>query len=581
MDKKKFLSIKRCLYIAYHSSPCLFIVNILSTLALGIFSGISIYSITVLVNGIQAAIVGGGGIKRPLIVFCLVNIGFILLSSIQSYAHQRFILKADYYLDYKFIEKCKHIQLKDFETEETYDLIIRANNLGKEKVIQTQFHVLQLIESVISILSVISIVLRFNNLIWMIILVVPVISTFANMRLGKYSYQIERMNITNNRQVNYINYLLTNNIAIKEIISFNIGDYLLNKFNKSMKEVILANEKVINRYTLYNLILEILEVGIKLWLVVKTVLLSINNEGLIGDVMGFIYSLNLIESRFKFTLINLSEIYKDKLYTDDFFEFLDKDENKISSTTPVEAKIKNILVEDLSFSYNGLDNALSEINVEFKINRPTAVVGVNGSGKSSLIKILAGLYEDYEGNILINSTNIKEYDIESYRRKIGVIFQDFNKYEMNLRENIAFSNINVIHDDDLLKSTLNMVGMSPLLEGFKDGLDTQMGHWFGGEELSKGQWQRIALARMLLRDADVIILDEPTSALDPIMEKELFDLINEIGKNKILILITHRVENLLKYNPWFVIMANGEVVLQGKKETIKNEKEFKRLINKD
>src|SRR5699024_9818946 len=301
MKKSKFLSVKRCLDIAYHSSPWLFIINIISTLALGILSGINIYSIAVLVNGIQVAIVKGGGIKRPFIIFSMVNVGFILLSSIQSYTHQKLVLKTNYYLDYKFIEQCKHIQLKDFETEETYDLITRANNLGKEKVMQTQFHVFRLIESIISIITVISIILKFNNLIWTVILIVPIISTVTNMKLGKYSYRIERMNITNNRKADYINYLLTNNIAIKEIISFNIGDYLLNKFNKSMEEVIHANEKVINGYTLNNLILGILEVAIKLWLVIKTVLLSINNKGLIGDVMGFIYLLDLIESRFKST----------------------------------------------------------------------------------------------------------------------------------------------------------------------------------------------------------------------------------------------------------------------------------------
>ncbi len=573
-----FSTIKRCFAISYHSSPYLFVINVFFTLMLGIFSGINIYSMTMLVNGIQMAIIQGGGVQKPLFIFGLVNVGFILLNSIRYYSHQKLLLKVDYYIDYMFIEKCKQLELKDFEIEETYDLISRAKHLGKEKVIQTQFHVLQLIESMISIISVVTIILKFNNLIWMVILIVPIISTFTNMKLGKYSYQIERMNITNNRRVNYINYLLTNNIAIKEIISFNIGDYLLNKFKKSSREVLLANEKVINRYTFYNFVLEFFEVGIMLFLIVNAVLTSLKNKGLIGNILAYISSLDLIKSRFKATLINLSEIYKDKLYVDDFFEFLEKKDNKINSTIPIKETIKNITVENLNFSYNGHDKVLREINVEFKVNRPTVIVGANGAGKSSLIKILAGLYEEYEGNILINGINIKEYEIESYRRKIGIVFQDFNKYEMSLRENIAISNIDVIHSDNFIKSALDKVEMSSLLEIFKDGLDTQMGHWFGGEELSKGQWQRIAVARIWLRNADIIIFDEPTSALDPKMERKFFDLINEIGRNKILILVSHRVKDLLRYNPWFVIMKDGKVVLQGEKEDIKNEEEFKQLI---
>lgn len=578
--KKNFLIIKRCLDAAYHSYPSMFILNIISTLMLGIFSGISVYSMTILVNGIQKVIASGYGIQRPIIVFSIINIILILLSSIRTYSNQKLILKFDFFLDYEFIKKCKQMELKDFETEDTYDLIARASNMGKEKVIQTYTHVLQLTESIVAIISVISIILKFNNLIWVGILIVPFFSTFANMKLGKYSYQIERDNIKNNRQVSYINYLLSNNIAIKEIISFNIGDYLLKKFNVSMEKIINANEKIINKYSVYNFILEILEVFIKLCIVISSLFISIDKKSMIGDVMGFIYSLDLIQGKFKFTLASLSEIYKDKLYIEDFFQLLDKDISNRNSDIQFKESIKNISIKNLSFSYKENEKILKAVNIEFEVNKPVAIVGVNGSGKSTLIKILAGLYQNYEGNIMVNGMNIKEFNIDSYREKIGVIFQDYNKYEMNLRENIAFSNVDAIYDDDLLKNTLNIVGMSYILDKFKDGLDTQMGHWFGGEDLSKGQWQRIALARMLVRDADVIILDEPTSALDPIVECEIFDLINELAKDKILILITHRIGNLLKYDPWFVIIEDGEIVLQGRKEDINNEKKFIRLINK-
>ena len=580
MKKNKFLIIKRCLDAAYHSYPSMFILNIISTLMLGIFSGISVYSMTILVNGIQKVIASGYGIQRPIIVFSIINIILILLSSIRTYSNQKLILKFDFFLDYEFIKKCKQMELKDFETEDTYDLIARASNMGKEKVIQTYTHVLQLTESIVAIISVISIILKFNNLIWVGILIVPFFSTFANMKLGKYSYQIERDNIKNNRQVSYINYLLSNNIAIKEIISFNIGDYLLKKFNVSMEKIINANEKIINKYAVYNFILEILEVFIKLCIVISSLFISIDKKSMIGDVMGFIYSLDLIQGKFKFTLASLSEIYKDKLYIEDFFQLLDKDISNRNSDIQFKESIKNISIKNLSFSYKENEKILKAVNIEFEVNKPVAIVGVNGSGKSTLIKILAGLYQNYEGNIMVNGMNIKEFNIDSYREKIGVIFQDYNKYEMNLRENIAFSNVDAIYDDDLLKNTLNIVGMSYILDKFKDGLDTQMGHWFGGEDLSKGQWQRIALARMLVRDADVIILDEPTSALDPIVECEIFDLINELAKDKILILITHRIGNLLKYDPWFVIIEDGEIVLQGRKEDINNEKKFIRLINK-
>lgn len=132
--------------------------------------------------------------------------------------------------------------------------------------------------------------------------------------------------------------------------------------------------------------------------------------------------------------------------------------------------------------------------------------------------------------------------------------------------------------DEELKDSLKNVGLSYLIDDNQKGLEAQMGNWFSGQELSQGQWQRLAIARVMLRDSDILIMDEPTVALDPIMEKEIFDLINNIAKEKILILITHRVENLLKYDPYFVVLKNGKVKTCGKKEQIQNDEEFKKLL---
>lgn len=188
---------------------------------------------------------------------------------------------------------------------------------------------------------------------------------------------------------------------------------------------------------------------------------------------------------------------------------------------------------------------------------------------------MAGLYKTYNGDIRINGINLKSISPEAYKRKLGIVFQDFNKYELSIRENIGLADTEKMNSDNEIFEVLKTVGMN---KEFGDDLDVQMGNWFGGRELSKGQWQRIAIARSLIRDSDVLVLDEPTAALDPIMEREIFQLIKNISKEKILIFITHRVSNLLELDPYIFIMENGRIVSSGSQQQLKDDIHFNRLL---
>ena len=162
---------------------------------------------------------------------------------------------------------------------------------------------------------------------------------------------------------------------------------------------------------------------------------------------------------------------------------------------------------------------------------------------------------------------------------MGIIFQDFNKYELTLRENIGFGDIEKMNNDEKIIKILNEVNLEEKIDKFADKIDTQMGNWFQGEELSKGQWQRIALGRAFIRDADVYILDEPTSSLDPISEKSIFSLVGKKSKEKIGIFITHRVENIAELNPRVIVFLEGNIVGDGNnEELIKTCEEYIRLL---
>ena len=283
--------------------------------------------------------------------------------------------------------------------------------------------------------------------------------------------------------------------------------------------------------------------------------------------MGFIYSMEIIQSNFMSVFNSFSQIYKDRLYVEDYFLFMDL-KKQSNGDKVLKNEIKNIEIKNLRFSYNGKE-IIRGLNLDLDSSHIIVLVGENGSGKSTLIKLMSGLYNNYEGHIYINGTNLKELNKEKYRENISVIFQDFNKYELTMRDNIAMSSIKQ-YDDKLIFDILDKVDLREKVFSYKDGIDTQMGKWFGGEELSKGQWQRIAIARVLFHDSSLILMDEPNSALDPEMERKVLKIIAEEMKNKIVVLATHKISNLLKYDPYFVFIKDGKIYKEGTKDEVEN-----------
>ena len=195
----------------------------------------------------------------------------------------------------------------------------------------------------------------------------------------------------------------------------------------------------------------------------------------------------------------------------------------------------------------------------------------NGSGKTTLVKILMGFYDDYEGEIFINGINLRLINKENYRDKIGALFQDYGKYEATIRENIAYGNLKSLNDDAIIHTIAEKFNLQSFILQQKAGIDTQLGYWFDdGINISEGQWQKIALSRAFIKDADMYILDEPNAALDAISEYYLAQLYKQVLKDKLGIIIAHRFSNFIHETDKIIIMENGQIIETGKHSELFN-----------
>lgn len=574
-DKMFINCILESLKLLYGLAKKYFIIAVIMTLLLGISSALTIYATKLLINVLQF---GVSDPKKFLIMLAFyggINVGVSLIHNFQSYISEKHHLYVDNKLDVMCLEKCKRLNLKDFEDEHIYDIVNRATEMGRTKIYELYINILSLVQSIISVLVIYAIIININSSLFLLILVIPIISTGTNIFVGRKQYDLLKKRTSRNRKLSYINYLLTNNIAIKEILSYECHNYLISKFKKINEDILNENNKFLKLRTVINFILSFFEEIVSIIIIVCVVLMAKAGHLLIGDMVAYINSLSTITENLKNLLLCISSIYNNKLYIEDFFTFLNLEENIENEGVKIQ-KIKEIEFDNVSFSYKDTDRAILK-NISLKINssKPIAIIGENGSGKTTIIKLLAGLYKTYNGDIRINGINLKSISPEAYKRKLGIVFQDFNKYELSIRENIGLADTEKMNSDNEIFEVLKTVGMN---KEFGDDLDVQMGNWFGGRELSKGQWQRIAIARSLIRDSDVLVLDEPTAALDPIMEREIFQLIKNISKEKILIFITHRVSNLLELDPYIFIMENGRIVSSGSQQQLKDDIHFNRLL---
>jgi len=534
----------------------------------GVLPTISILSTQWLLNAIQA---GQGkeftNVLYPLIVYLILSFFSYIVFQLNSYLQSIFRVDLNYKLNTMILEKAKALSLSDFEDSAVYDKLRRAQNETIEKPYVAFSITLNIVSQFVGFISSLTILLHWNPLYTSLVLIVPIISTIYIFKIGYIQYKIEYERSQERRKAWYFGYLLTNDIAFKEIRIYNLGDFFIKGYKNLNKKLIKQDKQLIKKRTAMLLIFEILNQAVNgyiLYLIVKSAYIG---KILLGNTVAYIRTISNVKGNMEGMLSLISAIYQNNLYIKQLFEFLEmpsKEDTMLQESKRIK-EIQTIEFNNVSFKYPNMKvYALKDITFKVEKGENISLVGENGSGKTTLIKLLSGFYNEFEGEILINNISIKEINQESLGQKIGVLFQDFNRYEMTLRENIGMGKLEHITNGKKLKDAMEKAYATEISRELPSGIDTQLGVWFeGGVQLSGGQWQRIALSRAFLRDADIYILDEPSSSLDPISENEIFKKTLELTRDKIGIFISHRLYNLKRIPSRIMVLKDGKLVEAG------------------
>ena len=481
----------------------------------------------------------------------------------------------------EIIKKTRDLSISQLEDSEIYDKLERARTQTNGRV-GLMTNILSQIQSLIMVFSLIAALIYFEP--WLIVLlVISIIPSFINeLNFSSQRYSIARSWTSERRELDYLRYIGANSNTAKEIKLFNLIDFISDRFKKLSHQYYLINQKLAVRRTilgtLFNLLGTLSYYGAYILIILRAVAGVIT----IGDLTFLSGSFSKLRSTLQSMFGRLTRISESALYLRDYFDFIDlSTDNSIVTQLSMPSIIKTgFEFKSVSFSYPGSkEKVLKDVNFHLNVGEKMAFVGQNGAGKTTLIKLLLRFYKPDEGQILLDGRDIQDFDEAEYQSMFGVIFQDFIKYDFNVRENIAVGDINQIDDQSAIQAAAELSLADEFISEMSEGYQQQLGRRFTkGKDLSGGQWQKIALARAYIRDASVMILDEPTSALDAKAEYEAFQRFMGLTKDKTSIIISHRFSTV-RMADRIIVLENGTVTEEGTHEALmKNEALYAELF---
>ena len=471
----------------------------------------------------------------------------------------------------RLMQHAATLDLAQFEDAEVYDHLERARRQTVGRIGLFTL-LLATAQSLVTLISLASVLLLQQPWLLLLLAVAVLPSFLGEAHYAALGYSLLFHWTPERRLLDYLRYMGASDESAKEVKLFGLSDFLVDRYARLSDEFYAENKWLAVRRNLVST--AFVTIGTLGYYAAYAVIIYFTVLGryTIGALTFLAGSFRQSRDLIQGVLLSLSQIYEQSLYLSDLFTFFDV-QPRVTSKPGARAVPKPIregfAFENVGFRYPGSDRwAVRHLTFSIRPQERVALVGENGAGKTTLVKLLARLYDPDEGKILLDGVDLREYDLESMRRNIGVIFQDFVRYEFILKENIGVSQVDALGDEARIREAARRSLADSVAARLEKGYEQMLGHRFdGGVELSGGEWQKVALGRAYMREAQVLILDEPTASLDARAEYEVFLRFAELTKGKMAVLISHRFSTV-RMADRIIVLRGGELVDQGTHEEL-------------
>lgn len=497
-----------------------------------------------------------------------------LAFSAQDYFHRLLYTKIPISLYQIVLSKISSLDMAYFEDSEFKNTLEKVRDAYSWRPLNLMDYLLFGFQSLIQVLAAVVVLATLAPILIVVIMVVAIPELISRIKESELSWGIWDAKSPHRKKFWYISNLLQERDSVKEMKLFQLPKIFLSEIKDLQEGIYQENKTLATRYLGINSIFNVLEgvtfIAVLLFIVIEAITQRIT----VGGISYYTTVITNLQSGVGGLFRNLVRIFSESLYTASIFEVLDAPSKLVHEKRPQKINVKKpplIEFKNVTFAYPGNSKkVLKNFNLTIDPSEKIALVGENGSGKTTIIKLLCRFYDVDEGEILISGINIKKIDLNDWYRALGVLFQDFVKYEYKARENIHFGKVEEKENISKIIEAAVSSGADPMIKKLEHGYEQMLGRTFAaGVELSVGQWQKIALARGFFRNAPILILDEPTAAIDARAETEIFNRVEKLSKNKTLIIISHRFSTVRNADKIYVI-DSGKIIESGSHSELMN-----------